>query len=103
MKIHAILAGSLLLVCTTAVAATEPAPATTVESVTVNGAAPVPADPVICRRAADTGSRIYAPKVCRKKSEWAAISKPRKRIAVEVKVEGCPTCEIDQNPLPPTN
>ena len=93
----------LLFMIGTTAAAAEPPPPTTVEAVTVIGTPPPPEDPVICRQTAETGSRIPGRKICHKKSEWAAMSKPQNRAVNEVKVEGCPSCEQQEYPLPPSN
>ena len=98
-----------------AAVAAEPAPPATptssddgtISGVTVTGATPTEAadDPVVCRRAPETGSRVRARKECRKKSEWAAKSRARSRNSgQEIKMGDCggggAACEL--TPLPPT-
>jgi len=83
-------------------AATDP---TTVSGVTVTGATPVvaPEDPIVCRKAPETGSRVRAMKECRKKSEWAAKSKSRGHRVDGVRFQDCGGggAACDPTPRPP--
>ncbi|MDP3855925.1 hypothetical protein [Phenylobacterium sp.] len=92
-------------------AAPTPEAPNTVSGVTVTGgtasdAAPAAIDdPVICRKAPETGSRVRALKECRKKSEWVAKAKSRGRGVESVRMGDCGGggAACDLTPRPPGN
>ena len=59
-------------------------------------------DPVICKASMQTGTRLKAPKVCLKRSEWVAKSKSRTKRNELDYGDGCGGAGgcIEQNPLP---
>jgi hypothetical protein len=79
----------------------QPAPAAAPAAATTEVTAATD-DPVVCKASMQTGTRLKAPKVCLKRSEWVAKSKSRTKRNELNYGDGCGGVGgcIEQNPLP---
>lgn len=105
MKSTIFVLGVVLILSSGSAALGQPAPAAVAAPAAAKAevsAAAAPDDPVICKASEQTGTRMRAPKVCLKRSEWVAKSKSRTKKRDLDYGDGCGGAGgcIQQNPLP---